>query len=164
MKRFVITAGMLGLFLCLPGLVKAQEAGVAVDSDTKTFPFDNGPDTIDVSSYPAVLQENYKVFSEKCSKCHTLARPINSPYALPEEWQAYVTKMRQKKRSGINEENAAKIIEFLTYDSSIRKKDNIEQKLKEKKEGKTDAAAPDQKPAGKTDGGSKDASPPPDAH
>lgn len=105
---------------------------------------DKGTDTIDVSKYPKEQQENYKVFSEKCSKCHTIARPINSSYALPEEWTAYVNKMRHKKRSGIDEESQKTITSFLIYDSSVRKKDLIEKKLKEK-------AAADKKDAPKTD-------------
>ena len=98
----------------------------------KKFPADDGPDTIDVSSYPKEQQENYKLFAGKCSKCHTLARPINSPYALPEEWNAYVDKMRHKKRSGIDEDSAKKIADFLIFDSSVRKKDVIAKKLKDK--------------------------------
>ena len=97
----------------------------------KTFLFDKGPDKIDVSKYPKEQQENYTVFARRCSKCHTLARPINSPYCLPEEWDAYVHKMQKKKRSGLDSGSVKKIISFLTYDSQVRKKDAIEKKLKE---------------------------------
>jgi len=99
---------------------------------------DNGPDTIDVSKYPKEQQSNYLVFAARCSKCHTLARPINSPYALPEEWDAYVKKMSRKPRSGLDGDGDEKkkirqqIIDFLTYDSSVRKKDAIEAKRKAK--------------------------------
>jgi hypothetical protein len=123
-------------------LVAAVVAGAARlwaqdDAGGKEFPFDKGLDTIDVSSYPKKLQDIYTdVFSMKCSKCHTLARPINAPFALPEEWQAYVTCMQHKKRSGVDADSAKKIIEFLTYDSSVRKKDLIAQKEQLKKDGK----------------------------
>jgi|GEM_PF-664435 len=115
---------------------------------------DQGVDSIDVSQYPKEQQDNYPVFATKCSKCHTLARPINSPYSLPEEWQAYVTKMSHKPRAGIDEDSAKAIIAFLTYDSSVRKKDNIAAKLTAKaaaKSGETGAkpakndAIPDEK-------------------
>jgi hypothetical protein len=113
---------------------------------------DKGPDSIDVSKYPKEQQANYAVFAERCSKCHTLARPINSEYALPEEWTAYVDKMRHKKRSGIDDDAQKTITDFLIYDSSVRKKDLIAQKLKDKaasdKAGdKKDAAKPDEKAA-----------------
>ena len=107
----------------------AARADDAAASD-KVFEADKGTDTINVSSYPKEQQENYKIFTEKCSKCHTLARPINSDYALPEEWTAYVDKMRHKKRSGIDDDAQKAITAFLIYDSSVRKKDLIEKKLK----------------------------------
>jgi hypothetical protein len=104
--------------------------------EKKEFTWDKGPETIDVSKYPAEQQTNYKAFAVKCSRCHTLARPINAPYALPEEWEAYVKKMQKKKRSGLDPGSAKKIIEFLKYDSSLRKKDLINKKLKEKEASK----------------------------
>ena len=101
-------------------------AGVAPSeaSSEKTFPWDGGPDSIDVSNYPQEQQANYKTFAKKCSKCHTLARPINAPYGA-QEWEPYVGKMRKKKRSGLDSKSAGKIIEFLKYDSSVRKKELI---------------------------------------
>lgn len=131
-------------------LVWAGAAAVRAQDDAAapTFEADKGPETIDVSKYPKEQQENYKVFSEKCAKCHTLARPINSQYALPEEWTAYVDKMRHKKRSGIDDDSQKTITSFLIYDSSVRKKDLIEKKLKEKAAGdKKDAPKADEKTA-----------------
>ena len=116
----------------------AEDAPQADSSDdaVKEFPFDKGPDTIDVSAYPQEQQDNYALFSQKCSKCHTLARPINSPFALPDEWETYVHKMQHKKRSGVDEDSAKRIIDFLVFDSKIRKKDLIAQKTKDKAPGK----------------------------
>ncbi len=57
----------------------------AARAGEKEFPGDKGPAEIDVSKYPAEQQSNYNTFAKKCSKCHTLARAINSPYALPKE-------------------------------------------------------------------------------
>lgn len=99
----------------------------------RPLPFDKGPSTIDISKYPKEMQEIYeKTFVPKCSKCHTIARPINSPYALPEEWMNYIRKMMKKPGSGIDPNSAKKIYEFLVYDSDVRKKDIIGKKLKEK--------------------------------
>ena len=78
---------------------------------------DEGPDRIDVSDYPADQRERYEVFAVKCSKCHSLARPINA--RLPaEEWQGYVKKMARRPGSGINDEAAQRITEFLRYYST----------------------------------------------
>ena len=87
----------------------------------RTFPADNGPNFIDVSSYPPNMQESYKTFGQKCSRCHTLARPINSKFAA-EAWRRYVYKMMRKPGSGLTPKTADMIVEFLVYDSQVRKK------------------------------------------
>ncbi|NNN05748.1 MAG: hypothetical protein HKL90_07590 [Elusimicrobia bacterium] len=93
----------------------------AARADDPTFPADNGPDSIDVSKYPKDQQENYKVFSEKCSRCHTLARPINTSVAAPEDWKATVEKMRRKPRSGISDDAQKQIADFLIYNAGQKK-------------------------------------------
>jgi hypothetical protein len=148
MNKIIIAALTLAAF----GAAAVPEARAQDEAASdKVFEADKGSETIDISKYPKEQQENYKVFSEKCAKCHTLARPINSQYALPEEWSAYVDKMRHKKRSGIDDDSQKIITDFLIYDSAVRKKDLIAQKLKDKaaaKDGdKKDAAKPDAKPA-----------------
>ncbi len=92
---------------------------------------EKGPKTIDVSKYPKEMQEKYESFKKTCSKCHSLARPINSGYALPEEWERYIKRMKRKPGSGIGSKEAKAIYEFLVYDSQIRKKELYEKKLKE---------------------------------
>ena len=87
----------------------------------KIFPADKGPNFIDVAAYPSEMQENYRLFEQKCSRCHTLARPINSEFA-GEEWRKYVYKMMRKPGSGLTPNTAEPIIQFLIYDSQTRKK------------------------------------------
>lgn len=99
--------------------------------DPRIAAYDKGPATIDVSKYPADIQEDYKLFSKKCTHCHTLARPINSEFALPDEWSRYVKRMMHKPDSQISADEAKKIYEFLVYDSKIRKKDLYDKKMKE---------------------------------
>ena len=84
----------------------------------KTYPADKGPNFIDVTNYPVKMQEAYKLFTNKCSRCHTVARPINSVFA-PEEWRKYVYKMMRKPGSGLTPKTAEKIIEFLTYRAQL---------------------------------------------
>lgn len=129
----------------VPASESAEAAGAPSKKD---FPWDKGPKEIDVSKYPPEMQARYKIFSQKCSKCHTLARPINAPLVLPEEWEAYVMKMTKKRRSGINTNVAREIIEFLQYDSSVRKKDLLEKKLKATEEEKEKAGTKPKKTAG----------------
>ncbi len=101
--------------------------------------FEKGPATVDVSKYPQGIQDNYQVFSQKCSQCHKLSRPINSDYALPDEWSRYVKRMMHKPGSGIDSTSGKQIYEFLVYDSSVRKKAMVDDKLA--KLGAADQAA-----------------------
>ncbi len=100
------------------------------DEAEASFAADKGAAAIDVSGYPEKMQEYYKVFAKRCSKCHTLARPINSSYAGI-EWKRYVKRMMRKPGSGINPKNGKKIVEFLMHDSEVRKKGVEESKEEE---------------------------------
>jgi hypothetical protein len=86
---------------------------------------DLGPTTIDVSSYPAVQQADYQVYARACSTCHTLARSINAPMVNRRYWEFYVLGMRFntqfKHGTKMSKEDIEKILDFLEYDSEIRK-------------------------------------------
>jgi hypothetical protein len=114
--------------------VRAQEDVQAVSKELLAQ-FDSGPTSVDVSAYPGGLKDNYGVFRQKCSLCHTLARPINCTFALPDEWSRYIKRMMHKPGSNISPGQAKKIYEFLAYDSSVRKKALFDDKL-----SKADAA------------------------
>lgn len=103
----------------------------AMDAETKARVerFEKGPATINVSKYPDGIKDDYEVFSTKCTQCHKLSRPINSDYALPDEWSRYVKRMMHKPGSGIGAGDGKKIYEFLVYDSSVRKKAMLDAKL-----------------------------------
>jgi hypothetical protein len=75
--------------------------------------FEKGPATIDVSKYPQGIQDNYETFSQKCTQCHKLSRPVNCDYVLPDEWSRYVKRMMHKPGSGIDSADGKKIYEFL---------------------------------------------------
>jgi hypothetical protein len=72
-------------------------------------------DTVDVSSYPPDIQRAYKVFALRCSRCHTLARPLNARIHDPQHWIRYVTRMRRQPGSGIDHSNADLILKFLLF-------------------------------------------------
>ena len=102
------------------------------DGEEDDFCADFGPEKIDVSKYPTEQQKNYKVFASRCSKCHTLARPINTEaHATLDDWEKYVNKMKKKRRSGIRKKDVPLIISFLAYDTKTRKKDILARRLKE---------------------------------
>ena len=109
--------------------VRASAQELDAETKARIERFEKGPATIDVSKYPQTIQDNYEVFSQKCSQCHKLSRPINSDYALPDEWSRYIKRMMHKPGSGISSAEGKKIYEFLVYDSAIRKKGMVEEKL-----------------------------------
>jgi hypothetical protein len=80
-------------------------------------PRDYGPDKLDTSSYPDEQKAQYPVFAHKCVKCHPLARTINSRFTTT-EWKRYMKRMIRRPNSGINEEQAAAVYQFLKYYSS----------------------------------------------
>ncbi len=89
-----------------------------------------GPATIDVSAYPKAVQDSYPLFTEKCAQCHKLNHIINSDHhALPDEWKDIVNRMWRKPGSNINNPEAKQIVEFLTYDSSVRRKAAVDEML-----------------------------------
>ena len=88
-----------------------------------TLPQDKGPSKIDVASYPPDQQKGYKVFTDKCSKCHTNARPINTAMSKDER-SRYVKRMMHKPNSGISDAQGKTIFEFLAYDQENRKDKN----------------------------------------
>ncbi|MBI4519063.1 MAG: hypothetical protein HY699_25005 [Deltaproteobacteria bacterium] len=126
-KRTVLSLAVASALLLAIAPTRAQE----LDAETKARieKAEAGPSEIDVSKYPAKLQDAYKVFSQKCSQCHKLSRPINSEFALPEEWERYVKRMMRKPDSGIDAAVAKSIYELLVYDASVRKKDLLDKKL-----------------------------------
>jgi hypothetical protein len=129
MRNSIIT--ILGLTIAAGGALVVQAADEPLDAETKARieRFEKGPATIDVSKYPEGLKDNYEVFSTKCSQCHKLSRPINSDYAIPEEWSRYIKRMMHKPGSGISAGDGKKIFDFLAYDSSVRKKKMLDEKL-----------------------------------
>jgi hypothetical protein len=126
-----INIARLGLAIAASTALVARAADEPLDAETKARVerFEKGPATVDVSKYPDGIKEDYEVFSTKCSQCHKLSRPINSDYALPEEWSRYIKRMMHKPGSGISAGDGKKIYDFLVYDSSVRKKKMVDEKL-----------------------------------
>src|SRR5664279_2844176 len=122
---------VLGLAITASAALIARAADEPLDAETKARVerFEKGPATVDVSKYPDGIKENYEVFSTKCSQCHKLSRPINSDYAVPEDWSRYIKRMMRKPGSGISAGDGKKIFDFLAYDSSVRKKKILDEKL-----------------------------------
>jgi hypothetical protein len=70
---------------------------------------------LEPATLPAELRADYAVFAQRCSKCHSLARPLNSGISDENYWSMYVARMRRQPGSGISQEDAAPILRFLHY-------------------------------------------------
>jgi len=83
------------------------------------------------------MSPNTRMASRTTTKCSarnarnatSLSRPINSDYATPDEWSRYIKRMMHKPGSGISNADGKKIYDFLVYDSSVRKKAMLDDKL-----------------------------------
>jgi hypothetical protein len=81
-------------------------------------------ETIDPATLPQEVRADYEVFAQRCSKCHSLSRPLNSGIVDDDYWALYVARMRRQPASGISLEDSRVILRFLHYYSldQVRKK------------------------------------------
>ncbi len=70
---------------------------------------------LDVETLPSNMRAPYRRFASRCSRCHSLSRPLSAPVNTVEHWERYLARMRRQPGSGINEQDSALILEFLTY-------------------------------------------------
>jgi hypothetical protein len=83
---------------------------------------------MDPTVVPAEERDDYAVFAQRCSKCHSLARPLNSGITDDGYWRMYVEKMRRQPSSGISEGDRAPILRFLHWYS-------VDQQAKKQRDG-----------------------------
>jgi hypothetical protein len=67
----------------------------------------------EVASLSPEVHADYEVFALRCSKCHSLARPLNSGIDDDDYWRMYVAKMRRQPSSGISAQDEVVILRFL---------------------------------------------------
>jgi hypothetical protein len=155
-RPFIIGIVLLAMWMTsLPGTLLAEQAAQPVQGDAASekekaknpYANDFGPDSIDVSGYPEEHKAGYKIFVEKCVRCHTIARPINSqfievktpdvesvksqfPHVFEKPliwqiednmWERYVKRMMRKPGCEMTIDEAKKVWQFLVYDSKERK-------------------------------------------
>jgi len=80
------------------------------------------PEGLDPSTMPPTVQPDYALFAVRCSKCHSLARPLTSGIDDDAYWVDYVARMRRQPSSGISAEDTVGILRFLHYFSIEEKK------------------------------------------
>ena len=129
MRRAMMLAGLvMAGFLFMTGTgARAAAMTEKEKAQKEPFPNDLGPDAIDVSTYPADMQDKYKMFTSQCNQCHVINRPINSEIFDDAKWKRYVKRMKTKPGCTITK--AKEIYLFLAFDS-------VERKIKHKAEWK----------------------------
>jgi len=78
-----------------------------------------GREGLDPMQLPPELRDDYAVFARRCSKCHALARALNSGIERDNVWVSYVTRMRRQPGSGITPGDVEPILRFLRYHASM---------------------------------------------
>ncbi len=151
MKKRVLFYSLLacfGLAFSVPQVFADAAADAEKEKAMKNpYPNDFGPATVDVSSYSPEAKEGYKLMLDKCAKCHTPSRPLNSQFvdlkadeiakakaSNPEMfkdkliwqvedgiWQRYVKRMMAKPGCNISSDQGKKIWKFIVEDSKKRK-------------------------------------------
>jgi hypothetical protein len=72
-------------------------------------------ESLETSKMPEALRADYDLFAHKCSKCHSLARPLSANITDDEQWVLYVNRMRRQPASGISYTDQEAILRFLRY-------------------------------------------------
>lgn len=76
---------------------------------------------LDVATVPAPLRSDYELFARRCSRCHSLSRPLNARITADEHWAQYVSRMRRMPGSGISPDDVPALLRFLTWYSAARR-------------------------------------------
>jgi predicted small secreted protein len=79
---------------------------------------------LDVAQLPVEVRADYHLFARRCSKCHPLARALNSGIHDDAMWIAYVNRMRRQPGSGISPQDTEPILRFLHYYSLEQQRDS----------------------------------------
>lgn len=127
-NRPAAIAGLAILAAALPtgcALYRRSQVEMAKQQTGALYYSDLGPEAIDVSDYPEEQRRNYAVYSRTCSRCHGLARSINSPIASREFWEMYILAMRRSSYYAagipISTAEVKANLDFLDFDSKFRK-------------------------------------------
>ena len=75
---------------------------------------------LDVATVPVALRGDYELFAQRCSRCHSISRPLNARITSEGHWSEYVTRMRRMPGSGIAPDDVAGLLRFLNWYSLSR--------------------------------------------
>src|SRR4051812_19330410 len=73
---------------------------------------------LDPQRMPEDVRVDYALFAQRCSKCHSLSRPLQSGITSDTYWADYVERMRLQPGSGISIDDTVGILRFLHFFST----------------------------------------------
>lgn len=76
---------------------------------------------LDPATLPSALRPDYELFAQRCSRCHSLSRPLNTRISSDEHWRVYVARMRRMPGSGISPDDVPGLLRFLNWYSAARR-------------------------------------------
>jgi hypothetical protein len=79
---------------------------------------------------PANLRADYVSFTQNCSKCHSLDRPLQAHVDDVRHWDIYVAKMMRTAGSAISAVESPKILRFLYWYTQRKERLKAEDKAK----------------------------------
>jgi mono/diheme cytochrome c family protein len=91
---------------------------VSVSAAWAQFGRDKSSPKIDVSSYPTEIQKDYELYRVRCSTCHTLGPVTRMLRAAPTQQQFWLDKMKAMPSTDFSDQDAKRILAFLSYDAS----------------------------------------------
>ncbi len=110
-----------GMALCLGALVLLAAPGEAKLKVTGK----GKAQKLVKTQFPADMQPRYDLFSDKCTQCHAMSRPISAlvtgvtPVSGDSfqrgDIKRYVVKMMRKPNSGITRDDARQLLKFLIF-------------------------------------------------
>lgn len=79
---------------------------------------------VNASAIPAEMRDEYALFAQRCSKCHSLARALNNGDHDEKYWARYVARMRRQPSSGIAPDDEPPILRYLNFHSAQLREGN----------------------------------------
>jgi mono/diheme cytochrome c family protein len=97
--------------------------GIAAGCAGACGPVPGGQGDTKLAKLTPELQADYALFTDRCSKCHSVARAFNQGERDDLFWTNYVRRMRRQPASGIAPEEEEPIVRFLHYYSAELRKE-----------------------------------------
>lgn len=70
---------------------------------------------LDPNAVPPALRADYELFADRCTRCHSISRPLSARVRDRAHWVNYVERMRRQPGAMITAEEGERIVGFLVW-------------------------------------------------